>query len=108
VRLRNVQRDPALFQHHIMKRAHIKPAAQFFLGSRAQLPEFHLSDLVSQRLARPNNVAIDFHRNVMVGLARVLTKIIESLLPRLTHRVDARIDYQPHGSPHLVGQLPEF
>ena len=80
------------------------------LGRRlaAQLLDLQLADLVRQRLARPGDVAVDLVDDVELGLRRVRLEVVDRLLPRPVLVVHAGVDDEPHGAPHLVGELAEL
>src|SRR5258708_8499619 len=77
--------------HDAVKSAHVKLVPQFPLRASSQFANFQLPQLVRQRLPRPNDVAVHFHGNVLVRLARVLAEKINRPLPRPAHRVHPRI-----------------
>src|SRR6266478_6496281 len=104
----HAQRNSPIFEHGIMKFAHIEFRAESLLRFRAQLANFHLSDLVRQSLARPHDVAIHFYSNVLIGLSGILAEEIDRLLPRPAHGMHPGFYYEPHRAPHLIAELPEF
>ncbi len=69
VRLQEAERDGALLQDGVVEGSHVKLAEEAALGFGAQFADFDLAKLVGQRLARPDNVAVDFDRDVLIGLA---------------------------------------
>ena len=81
------------------------PSACF--GARAQLQELQLADLVGERLARVGDVAVDLVDDVGLGLGRVRHEVVDGLLARPVHVVDAGVDDEAHGAPQVVGELPE-
>src|SRR5260370_35241821 len=67
----HTQRNGSIFEHGIMKFAHIEFRAESLLRFRAQLANFHLSELVRQTLARPHAVPIHFYSNALIGLSGI-------------------------------------
>src|SRR5438067_744022 len=70
-------------------------------------PDRHLAQIVSQRLARPRDVAIDFGFYLVVGKRCVLVQILLCLLACPSLGVNARIYHQSSGTPSLITQHPE-
>ena len=71
VRLQQAQRDGALLQDGVVEGSHVKLAGEPAFGFGAQFADLALAKLVGQGLARPHDVAIDFDRDVLIGLASV-------------------------------------
>ncbi len=65
IAIQDAQRYRAFTQHLVVKCADIEFLAQFFLGVSPQLLDLEFADLVSQRLARPDDVAINFDHDIM-------------------------------------------
>ena len=104
----HVERDRAAAEHHVVERADVEPVAQLVRRFAAQLLDLQFADLVRQRLARVADVAVDFIDDVEFGLCRVRLEVIDRLLPRPVLVMQAGVDDEPHGAPHLVGQLAEL
>ena len=78
-RVQQIEWQRARIQNLVVKSLDIEPRSQFVLCPLPQLQNFQLSDLVSQRLPRQHDIAVD------LGLQRVskmLLKIIGHLLTR--------------------------
>src|SRR6267143_2432715 len=103
-----VQRQRPRAEHLIVERANIEFAAERRRRVRAQLFDLQLADLVGERLARPYDVAIDFHGDVMLRLPGIGLEVVDGVLARPPHRMDAGVEDEADGTPHLVGELPEF
>jgi len=75
---------------------------------RAQLLDAQLADLVGERLPGPGDVAIDLVDDVVLALRGVRLEELDRLLARPALVVQAGVDDEPHGAPHLVGELAEL
>src|SRR5882762_6766234 len=107
-RFQHAEWHGAMVKHGIMKFAHIESCTKFLFGFRTQFANLHLSDLIGKRLARPNDVAIHFDSDVLIGLAGVLTEEIDRLLPRPAYGIHSGIHDQPYRSPHFLAELSEL
>src|SRR6266446_5793168 len=106
--LENVERYGALAEDDIVKLTNVEARAQLTLAVGAQLADFELTHLVTKRLARPHDVAIDFDDDVLIGLGGVGAEEVEGLIARPAHRVQARVNHEPDRTPHLVSELTEL
>src|SRR5712664_603843 len=80
VRLEETQRDRALLQDGVVEGADIEFGAEAALGFGAQLADFELAEFVGQRLAGPDDVAVDLNRDVLICLAGVVLEKLDGLL----------------------------
>src|SRR6202041_153526 len=64
----------------VVEGAELESIPQLLLGLGTQLQQFELSYLVTQRLRRPGNVAIDFGLNIGLADGRVLTEVIDHFI----------------------------
>src|SRR5687767_13913086 len=80
VGLQYVQGDGAPPQDLIVEGADVEPFAELGAGEAAELLDLQLADLVGQGLAGPDDVAVDLHHDVVLGLARVLDEEVDRLL----------------------------
>ena len=71
------------------------------LGARAELDDFELSDFVAQCLAGPGDVTVDLGLDVGVVHRGVRAEIVEHLLARPVHGMDAGIDDEADGAPGI-------
>src|SRR5687767_13870685 len=78
--LEHPQRERTAAEHRIMKRPQVELVAEPGRGVRAQLLELELADLVRERLARPNDVAVHLDLDVVLGPGRVVTEEVDRLL----------------------------
>src|ERR1041384_1553320 len=106
--VQDIQRQRAVIENSVMKLSNVKVPAQFMFRPRAKLLDLYLSQLVSERLGGPHNVAIYFDHDIVLGLCRILLHEVDGLLASPTKRVHAGVDHQPASAPHLVSQLPKF
>src|SRR6202158_527063 len=108
MRLKEAQRHGALLQDGVVEGADVEFGGEAALGFGAQLADFELAELVGEGLAGPDNVAIDFDGDVLIGLAGVVLEKLDGLLARPVHRVHPGVDHQPHRAPHFVAELAKF
>ena len=73
-----------------------------------QFLDLEFAQLVGQRLARPNDVPVNLHDNIVLGFPGVGLEKIDRLLTRPALGMDAGVDHQSDGPPHLVGQLAKL
>src|SRR6266404_1296023 len=106
--LKEAQRNGALLQDGVVEGADVEFGAEAALGFGAQLADFELAEFVGQRLAGPDDVAIDFDGDVLVGLAGVVLEKLDGLVARPVHGMHPGIHNKAHRAPHLVAELPEF
>ena len=92
----------------IVEAADVEFFAQRFFGARAEFLDFQFTHFVCQRLTGPDDVAVDFHDDVVLGFAGVGLEIIDGLLATPAKRVQAGIHHQTDGAPHLIGQLAKL
>ena len=85
-----------------MEVAYVKIVAERGFGARPQRQDLELTDLIGQRLSRHHDVAVDLVDDVVLRLGCVVLEEIDGLLPRPSLVVEARVDDQPHGTPHVV------
>ena len=69
--------------------------------------DLQFAQLVRERLARPGDVSFDLGRDLVLGQSRMLPEVLHGPFPRPPELVDAGIDDQPAGAPHLVRQTAE-
>ena len=62
-----------------MKGANVEILAQHLLRFFSELKNFQLTNLVSQRLPRPGNIAVDLINYVELGLGCIVLEKIEPL-----------------------------
>src|SRR6266850_6779976 len=91
-----------------MKLTQIKTSAQLLVRTRAQFLDLQFARLVSEGLAGPDYVAIDFIDDVEFLLGTVFHEIVDRLLARPVHLVHTGIHYQPYRSPHLISKLAKL
>src|SRR5436853_359528 len=91
-----------------MELADIGSRSKFLLSLCAPLANLQLPDLVCQGLSRPNNVAIHFHSNVLIGFSGIFFEKLHRLLARPAHRMHSGVHDEPNRAPHFVAELPEF
>ena len=84
-----------------------KRVPSVLLGASAQLLDLQLAELVGERLARPGDVAVDLRLDLVERQRGVRGQVVDGLLARPAHRVDAGVDDEAAGAPHLVGQPAE-
>ncbi len=89
VRLEDAQRDRSLLQDGIVEGSDVELGTEAALGFGAQLADFELAEFVGQRLAGPDDIAIDFDGDVLIGLAGVVLEKLDGLLARPVHRMHA-------------------
>src|SRR6266478_2992093 len=106
--LKEAEGDSALLQDGVMERADAEFGGEAALGFGAQLADFELAEFVGQRLAGPDDVAVDFDGDVLIGLAGVLLEKLNGLVARPVHRMHPSVDHQAYRAPHLVAELAEF
>src|ERR1041384_7670573 len=75
--VQDIQRQRAVIENSVMKLSNVKVPAQFMFRPRAKLLDLYLSQLVSERLAGPHNVAIYFDHDIVLGLCRILLHEVE-------------------------------
>ena len=90
-----------------MEFAQVEVGAQRRFGQFPQLTDFEFAHLVSERLARPRNVAVDFRTNVMFRQSRVGLHEFDRLGTSPPQVVHAGIHDQPARTPHLECQPSE-
>ena len=90
-----------------MEGANVECVSQCRFGLAPQVPQGEFADLVGKRLAGPGNVAVDLGADLVHRQGRVRRQVVDGLLPRPALRMDAGIDDQPAGAPHLVGKTAE-
>ena len=56
-------------------------------------------------MAGPTNIAVNFVNDVGFCFGRVVLKVIDRVLAGPTEVVDARIDDESNGSPHVINEL---
>src|ERR1700733_707035 len=108
VRLQNVEGNGAGLQHGVVEFADVECRALLLLGFRSQLSNFELAELVREGLTGPDDVAIDFDGDVLIGFAGIVFEKLNRLFPAPAHRVHPGIDDEADRAPHLVRQLAEF
>src|SRR5712664_2458753 len=69
--LKQAEGDGSLLQHGVVERADVEFGTEAALGFGAQLANFELAEFVGEGLAGPDDVAIDFDGDVLIGLASV-------------------------------------
>src|SRR4029079_10012781 len=97
----DVERQRSLAQELVMKGADVEAGTQLALGARTHCTHRELAALVRQRLPRPHDVAIDFARDVLLRLRAVGFEVLDRLLPRPPELVDAGVEHETDGTPHL-------
>ncbi len=80
MRLQHAQRQGAVAQHAVVEGADVEGLDQLLLGVGAELLDLELTDLVGQRLTRPDDVAIDLDDDVVLLLAGVRDEVVDGLL----------------------------
>ena len=60
-----IKRDGSLSQHGSVKVSHIETVLQFLFCLPPQFANFDFTNLVTESLARPGNITIDFTTNIM-------------------------------------------
>src|ERR1700688_2446420 len=96
--LQNVERHHAGPQHHIVKFAQGESVSQRLLRLFAKLHDLQFTDHVGTGLSWKYRVPLH-----LTGL----DTIIDALLPRPLHRVNAGVDHQPPRAKKFVVQLAE-
>ena len=95
-------------EHHVVECPHIETVSETSLGPRAELSKLQLSDLVHQRLPRPDDVSVDLDRNSRIAHPGVLPEELDRPLPVPSERVEAGIDHESDRPPHVEGELAHF
>src|SRR5687767_1065159 len=102
--LQHVERQAAVSEYDVVKRANVEPGAERLFGLALEVPDLQLADLVGERLTGVGDVAIHLGQRLA---GRVLLKVGAGLIPRPALGVDAGVYHQPHGAKALAGQLAE-
>src|ERR1700743_395807 len=79
VGLEDVEGDGAGLEDGVVEFADVEGGSLFFLGLGAEFADFELAQFVGEGLAGPDDVAIDFDRNVLIGFAGVVFKKLNRL-----------------------------
>src|SRR6266853_1932584 len=82
---KHVQGDSAMAQDDIVKLPDVKARSKLLFGPGAQFTDFELSHFVTESLAGPHDVTIDFNDDVLVGFGRVFPEEIDRLITRPAH-----------------------
>src|SRR5210317_1971820 len=90
-----------------MERLDVEVFAEPEFTAFAQFQDFQLADFVSQRLARPGNVTVDFIDDVMFGFCRIAAEKVDRLVAAPTAKMNAGVDDQADRAPHVIGKLAE-
>ena len=69
--------------------------------------DLQLTELVGERLPRPRDVAIDFGTDLVVGERGIGLEVGDRLLARPSELVNAGVDHEATGTPHLVREPAE-
>ena len=96
------QRHRSQCQDRIVEGALVELRPELRLGFGAQPADGQLAELVGQRLSRPADVAVDLGLDLMLRQRGVAREIVDRLLARPAVAMDAGVDHQPRGAPHLV------
>ena len=87
-----------------MEILHIEFVAKLRLCAGAQFLYLERADLVSKRLRRNGDIAVNLGCRIGFTLGRIGHHIIDRFLPAPPFRVNASIDHQPDRAEHLVIQ----
>src|SRR5208282_4462508 len=96
-----VEGQCASVQHLIVEGADVELRAQRFLCAIAEVENLQLSDLVSECLAGPRDVAIHFGLHAGFVHIGVVVEVLDHLLAGPGLAVDAGVDYQADGAPDV-------
>src|SRR6266850_3607071 len=101
----DIQRQRAVIQDLVVELADVELWPKFFGRIGAEFFQLQFADFVSQRLARPDDVAVDLDGDVVLALALIGQEVIDRLLPGPAHRIHACVHDQADGPPYFVGEL---
>src|SRR3984957_12488151 len=104
--VRQVERKHAAVQHLIVKTTDVESGAQLHPRTVTQFAELQLTQLVREGLRRPRDVAIRFRLDGRLVDGPRFSHELDHLVAIPTLRMDAGIDYQPHGAEQLAGESP--
>src|SRR6476659_8451660 len=82
-------------------------AAERPLGLRAEPKEGELPDLVSERLARNGDVALDLGDHLGAAHAAIVEHVLNRLIAGPVLGMDAAVDDEAHRAKHLVIEAAE-
>ena len=91
-------------QYLVMKFAELELVPKLLFRLLAQGEDLEHSSLVSERLARVDEVALDFGGNITLTHAGVFEHVGDGLFARPVFVVDPAVDDQTHRAHHLVAQ----
>ena len=100
-----VQRNCTGAQQMIVKRSYVKGIAQCQFSGLSEFQHLQLPNFIGERLPRPAYVAVNFIHNIGFCFSRIGQEKIDGTLATPAEVVDAGIDNQSHGTPHVVNQL---
>src|SRR5438445_4214141 len=90
--LEDGQWQGAIVESGVMELANIESDSQCGLGSGPQLFYFQLAQFVCEGLRRPDDVAIDFNNDVVLGFSGVFEHVLDRLLSSPAEGVNPRVD----------------
>src|SRR5689334_20619856 len=90
-----------------MERAKVECAASLLLELTSEAFDFTLTNLVRQRLAGPDDIAVDLVNSLTFGQSDVVEEEVDRPLARPSLIVNPGIHHQAARTPGLVAQHPE-
>src|ERR1019366_1629155 len=98
------ERKRAVPEKLVMKSAYIEPGSKGCSSAFRQFENFELTDFVTERLARHNDIAVHFGLYGRLVLGRMGMEVIHHLLPGPMLLMDARVHYQPDRAKHFTAE----
>ena len=90
-----------------MELADVEAWAEGRFGALAELLDLQFPEFVRERLGRPGDVAVHFGRHLVDRQRGARGHVVDGLLARPAHRVNARVDDEAARAPHLVSEPAE-
>ena len=88
-----------------METPEVEAGAQLVASIAAQAEDFHLADLVRERLPRTRHVAIGFGLDGRLVDRRMVMEVVDYLLTGPPLEVETGVDYQPNRPQQIVLQM---
>ena len=91
-----------------MKSADIEARSEPALGAGPQFTDLELTHLVPQCLSGPHDISIHLHDDVLIRFGGIGSEEVDGLIAGPSHRVQAGVDDQADGAPHLIRELAKL